>query len=145
MSNLNLPHGGALTERLFPPDQAIAWRKQKKLKGLWPLTLRQLCDLEMIMRGAFSPLTGFLKKSDYDAVVTRMRLCAFRTERFGPFPSRWMSPITLLKNFRSVTRLVSRMRMAACWPHWKLKIFGGPICRKRQSRSIKRKMSATLA
>ena len=86
MSNLNLPHGGALTERLVPPDQAVFWRKQKKLKGLWPLTLRQLCDLEMIMSGAFSPLTGFLKRSDYDAVVTRMRLLD------GTF---WPIPITL--------------------------------------------------
>lgn len=86
MSNLNLPHGGALTERLVPPDQAVFWRKQKKLKGLWPLTLRQLCDLEMIMSGAFSPLTGFLKRSDYDAVVTRMRL------QDGTF---WPIPITL--------------------------------------------------
>ena len=86
MSNLNLPHGGALTERLVPPDQADFWRKQKKLKGLWPLTLRQLCDLEMIMSGAFSPLTGFLKRSDYDAVVTRMRL------QDGTF---WPIPITL--------------------------------------------------
>jgi sulfate adenylyltransferase len=86
VSDLNLPHGGALTERLVAPNQAIAWRKPKKLKDLWPLTLRQLCDLEMIMSGAFSPLTGFLKRSDYDTVVTRMRL------QDGTF---WPVPITL--------------------------------------------------
>ncbi len=86
MSDLNLPHGGVLTERLVASDQTIAWRKQKKLKDLWPLTLRQLCDLEMIMSGAFSPLSGFLKRSDYDTVVTRMRL------QDGTF---WPVPITL--------------------------------------------------
>ena len=74
MSELNLPYGGVLTERLVPPDQAIAWRKQKSIKGVWSLTLRQLCDLEMIMSGAFSPLTGFLTRADYDGVVERMRL-----------------------------------------------------------------------
>ena len=86
MSELNLPHGGVLTERLVPPDQAMAWRKQKKLKAVWPLTLRQLCDLEMIMSGAFSPLTGFLTRADYDNVVARMRL------QDGTF---WPIPITL--------------------------------------------------
>ena len=86
MSEINLPHGGALTERLVSLDEAIAWRKQKKLKAVWSLTLRQLCDLEMIMSGAFSPLTGFLTRADYDSVVTRMRL------QDGTF---WPMPITL--------------------------------------------------
>ena len=40
----------------------------------WVLTDRQICDLEMIMNGAFAPLNGFLGKNDYDNVLSEMRL-----------------------------------------------------------------------
>ncbi len=70
----NPPHGGVLMERLVSPVDAGVWRKEKKFKGLWPLTLRQLCDLELIMNGGFSPLTGFMTRVDYDGVVSRMRM-----------------------------------------------------------------------
>ncbi len=38
------------------------------------LTKRQLCDLEMLMVGAFDPLDGYLGKDDYDSVVQNTRL-----------------------------------------------------------------------
>ena len=40
----------------------------------WVLTDRQLCDCEMIMDGSFSPLDHFMTESDYDSVLTDMRL-----------------------------------------------------------------------
>ena len=33
----------------------------------WVLTDRQICDLELIMDGSFSPLTGFLNEDDYNS------------------------------------------------------------------------------
>ena len=38
------------------------------------LTDRQLCDIELIMNGGFSPLNGFMNKADYDSVLNNMRL-----------------------------------------------------------------------
>lgn len=38
------------------------------------LTQRQLCDVECLLNGAFSPLHGFLEKEDYEAVCHTMRL-----------------------------------------------------------------------
>jgi len=38
------------------------------------LTERQMCDLELIATGAFSPLKGFLNRADYESVLDRMRL-----------------------------------------------------------------------
>ncbi len=38
------------------------------------LTQRQLCDLELILNGGFSPLSGFMSQVDYESVLSNMRL-----------------------------------------------------------------------
>jgi sulfate adenylyltransferase len=38
------------------------------------LNARQLCDIELLLNGAFSPLDGFMTRADYDSVVVNMRL-----------------------------------------------------------------------
>ena len=40
----------------------------------WDLTPRQMCDLELLLNGGFSPLSGFLSKGDYEGVCGSMRL-----------------------------------------------------------------------
>ena len=69
------PYGGVLQDLLlrdsYKNNELIA------LASTLPfvfLNERQLCDLELIMNGGFSPLTGFMGKSDYDSVVSNMRL-----------------------------------------------------------------------
>ena len=34
----------------------------------------QLCDIELLATGAFSPLNGFMIRADYEAVLDRMQL-----------------------------------------------------------------------
>lgn len=68
------PHGGELKE-LYLDDAAAVVEKQKaKDYKSWDLTDRQLCDLDLILNGAFSPLDGFLGKADYDSVLSDLRL-----------------------------------------------------------------------
>ena len=52
----------------------------------WNLTDRQLCDLELLLNGGFSPLSGFLTEVDYEPVLTDMRLAD---------GSLWPMPVTL--------------------------------------------------
>lgn len=53
-----------------------AEREKERALGFpsWDLSLRQLCDLELLMNGAFSPLEGFLTRRDYERVLSDMRL-----------------------------------------------------------------------
>jgi sulfate adenylyltransferase len=39
----------------------------------WDLTLRQVCDLELLMNGGFYPLKGFQSEDDYNGTVENMR------------------------------------------------------------------------
>lgn len=45
--------------------------------GLGTLTLsaQQVCDLELLMNGGFSPLTGFMGPHDYHRVCRESKLC----------------------------------------------------------------------
>jgi sulfate adenylyltransferase len=42
----------------------------------WDLNMRQVCDIEMLLNGAFSPLEGFLDEKDYRSVLSNMRLAS---------------------------------------------------------------------
>jgi sulfate adenylyltransferase len=68
------PHGGVLRELYLPSGEAEALKRRSASLPQWTLNQRQLCDLELLLNGGFSPLQGFLGRADYDRVVTEMRL-----------------------------------------------------------------------
>jgi sulfate adenylyltransferase len=70
------PHGGELVNLYLPRDEADNEKKAARDYPSWDLTERQLCDIELLLNGAFSPLDGFLRQADYDAVVRDMRLAS---------------------------------------------------------------------
>lgn len=85
-SHLIAPHGGELIELQVPAERAAELKAHSKDWPSWDLTARQLCDLELLMSGGFSPLRGFMNRADYDGVCHNMRLAN---------GTLWPMPITL--------------------------------------------------
>ena len=75
MSNSRIePHGGQICDRMVTEERISELKQNFVHLQSWTLNDRQICDLEMIMNGGFSPLIGFLDQKDYDTVCTGMRL-----------------------------------------------------------------------
>ncbi|HWY21017.1 MAG TPA: bifunctional sulfate adenylyltransferase/adenylylsulfate kinase [Candidatus Acidoferrum sp.] len=85
-SHLISPHGGELVQLIAQPERIAELKAHSKEWPSWDLTGRQLCDLELLLTGGFSPLRGFMTRSDYEGVCHNMRLAD---------GTLWPMPITL--------------------------------------------------
>jgi len=74
MTQLVEPHGGKLTPILLEGQELKEAKKKAETLPIVKMTSRETSDLIMMAMGAFSPLTGFMKKTDYDKVVETMHL-----------------------------------------------------------------------
>jgi sulfate adenylyltransferase len=86
LDHIITPHGGTLVNLVVNGDRSAEIREQSRE---WPsvdLTQRQLCDLELLLNGGFSPLPGFMSSADFNSVCAEMRLAN------GVF---WPLPVTL--------------------------------------------------
>ena len=69
------PHGGSLTNLLVSNERAAELKILSRDWPSWELTPRQICDLELLINGCFSPLKSFMNRDDYESVCSKMRLC----------------------------------------------------------------------
>ncbi len=86
VNHLIRPHGGALVDLLVTPERAKEIKADSLGWPSWDLAPRQICDLELLMNGGFSPLRGFMGRADYESVRDRMRLAD---------GTLWPMPVTL--------------------------------------------------
>ncbi|RLC31464.1 MAG: adenylyltransferase [Deltaproteobacteria bacterium] len=74
MSQSIAPHGGKLVDLIADSERRQVLQELSLHIPSISLSERQICDLELLMNGAFSPLTGFMTRPEYEAVLDRMRL-----------------------------------------------------------------------
>ena len=85
-SHLIPAHGGELVQLIASSERSAELKAHSREWPSWDLTARQLCDLELLLTGGFSPLRGFMKRADYERVCHNMHLTS------GVI---WPMPITL--------------------------------------------------
>ena len=68
------PHGGKLCNSFIQKENLNDIKNEILRLRSWSLTDRQLCDVELILNGGFSPLVGFMNQDDYDSVCEKTRL-----------------------------------------------------------------------
>jgi len=73
-SHLIAPHGGELINLVATPERSAELKAHSREWPSWDLTARQICDLELLMNGGFSPLRGFMTRTDYESVCNKMHL-----------------------------------------------------------------------
>lgn len=105
------PHGEVLQD-LVIRDAPIREKLAQEAQSLpvLKLTDRQLCDLELILNGGFSPLNGFLNEDDYTSVVEEMRLTSIKDEKTGK-GLLWPIPITFDVNAETAQKLAVGSRV----------------------------------
>ena len=73
-NNLIKPHGGNLINCYCDQNESQQYKNNAVNYISHTLTDRQLCDLELILNGAFSPLDGFMNQECYNSVLEKNRL-----------------------------------------------------------------------
>jgi sulfate adenylyltransferase len=71
---LSTPYGGELVNLLVPEEEREDLRVKAASQSRVQLSARNVCDLELLATGGFSPLSTFMNRADYDRVLEEMRL-----------------------------------------------------------------------
>ena len=74
MEHLIPPYKGKLINLLLDEADSERIKKESESYPAITLTQRQHCDLELLVTGALSPLTGFMNQQEYESVVENTAL-----------------------------------------------------------------------
>jgi len=74
VNHLTPAHGGSLVNLLVNDGRIEDLKQESRDWPSWDLDERQVCDLELLLGGGFSPLAGYMCRADVESVCDRMRL-----------------------------------------------------------------------
>jgi sulfate adenylyltransferase len=97
------PYGGSLVNLVADPAEREALLTRASQLPVIQLTARNICDLELLATGGFSPLDRFMGEADYRRVLAEMRL---------DNGTLWPMPITLPVTPRPDLRIGAEIALA---------------------------------
>ena len=62
------PHGGTLKQLMGCSHRVEELRREARRLPTWDLSERQVCDVELLLSGGYSPLDGFMTEANYASV-----------------------------------------------------------------------------
>jgi len=74
MKKTNLKNELIVSDLLVEEILRFELKKEANHYISWQLTDRQICDLELLLNGGFTPLDRFMNRNDYESVLNKMRL-----------------------------------------------------------------------
>ncbi len=121
------PHGGTLINQELQGERRVeALKRAEKLKKL-VLTEREISDVEMIAVGALSPLTGFMRRADYESVLTKKYLANGLpwtipiTKQISDAEKSWLRIGEEVALVTTASRILAVMKVEEIFPHDKKK------------------------
>lgn len=96
MDSLISPYGGELVRLIADPEQAQALKQEALGLESVDLTWKQMCELELLLNGALSPLAGYMNKAEMDSVLSGMKL---------PNGLFWPRPVMLVLSAKAAEKL----------------------------------------
>lgn len=99
------PYGGVLKDLRVDAQTGLSLKQEARDLPSLTLNQRQLCDLELLMIGAYSPLDGFMEEAGYKSVIEKMRL---------PDGLLWSLPVTLDVSEQVAQGLQSGTKLGLC-------------------------------
>jgi sulfate adenylyltransferase len=74
MDSLIPPYGGTLVNLIADPKHASGLKQEALGLESIDLTWKQICELELLLNGALSPLTGYMNRAELASVLSGMKL-----------------------------------------------------------------------
>ena len=96
MENLITPYGGTLVNLVADDVGAEALKREAMTLPSLDLTWTQICQLELLLNGALSPLRGYMSRADVESVLATLRMTD---------GTPWPQPITLVLGAKAVEAL----------------------------------------
>jgi len=96
MDSLITPYGGELKSLLASPERIAEIKQEALTLPSLDLNWKQICELELLLNGALSPLSGYMNQAERHGVLAEMRL---------PDGLFWPRPVMLIVSEKAAQKL----------------------------------------
>lgn len=103
MDSLITPYGGELKSLLASSERSAAIKQEAMTLPSLDLSWKQICELELLLNGALSPLAGYMNRAEMHGVLSSLKL---------PNGSFWPRPVMLVVSEKAAQKLAAGQTVA---------------------------------